>query len=206
MIEIVTMIWDPNRKSQSFSQMYTDEWVEKLRRGFQRNLSLPHRFVCYTDRERRLHPDIEQVMMNIDEPDYSCYLLPFERNVPMILCGLDTIVTAPVDHLAVHCIYNSMMVLPRDPYNKVQSCNGVALVPGNHRFVLDSWCGLTTDMEHLRTMPHLYSDDLYPGQIRSYKGSVRDEGMTSDTCIVYFHGDQKPHQLGHVDFVREHWF
>jgi hypothetical protein len=46
-------------------------------------------------------------------------------------------------------------------------------------------------------------DDLFPGQVRSYKGHVRQNGL-GDTRICYFHGELKPHQIDEP-WIREHW-
>jgi hypothetical protein len=52
MLHVVTLLWDANLHSQVFSRDYDESWVEKLYRGFARNLSEPFRFVVFTDRER----------------------------------------------------------------------------------------------------------------------------------------------------------
>jgi hypothetical protein len=48
-------------------------------------------------------------------------------------------------------------------------------------------------------------DDLFPGQVVSYKGEVKKHGLTDATRIVYFHGQDKPHELPHVGWIARHW-
>lgn len=202
MLTVATLLWRANRTSLSFSTMYDETWVEKLFRGFARNLMQPFRFVCYTDRERAFAEPIEQRQIRSAEPSYADCVQPFELNEPMILCGLDTIVTGNIDHLAAYCFEADTLALPRDPYQPERACNGVCLVPAGHAYVFDAWDG-ENDMIWMRQQEHVFIDDLFPGQVQSYKGAVLRKGL-GDSRIVYFHGEAKPHQLD-ARWVAEHW-
>lgn len=203
MITVATLLWSPNDKSLAFSTMYDEAWVERLYRGFARNLTRPFRFVCYVDRPRNFAEPIDQRQIASAKPGYADCIQPFEMGVPMILCGLDTIITGNIDHLADYCLTADRMALPRDPYHPSRSCNGVCLVPGGLERIASDHRG-QNDMEWLRGFPHTFIDDLFPGQVHSFKGAVRDRGL-GDSRIVYFHGQEKPHQLPHVAWVGEHW-
>lgn len=197
-----TLLWDANQHSQAFSAMYDETWVEKLYRGFARNTTQPFRFVCYVDRLRSFGWPIEQVQMKNPKPGYGDCIQPYELGEPMILVGLDTIITGNIDHLAEYCFTHRTIALPRDPYKPVQACNGVALVPAGHRHVWTDWRG-ENDMEHMRRRPHVFIDDEFPGHVVSYKGHVEKHGL-GDARIVYFHGRRKPHELGD-GWIKEHW-
>lgn len=121
----------------------------------------------------------------------------------MILVGLDTVVTGNCDHLVDYCYTAEHFALPRDPYNKAQACNGVALVPAKHGHIGHDHNG-ENDMEWVRKFPHNYIDDLFPGQVNSYKGHVESYGL-GDTRICYFHGMKKPHQLSREPWIKKHW-
>jgi hypothetical protein len=202
-LTVATLFWDANPASKSFSAMYTTEWVEKLYRGFARNLTRPFRFVCYSERERTFAEPIECIATLPARPTYIDCVAPYEIDGPMILVGLDTVVTGNIDHLAEHCETAHRIALPRDPYNKGQACNGVALIPaGWTQIARDPRAA--DDMAHVRRYPHDFIDDLFPGQVESFKGAVRDRGI-GDTRIVYFHGQEKPHQLPAGHPILEHW-
>lgn len=204
MLYVSTCLWDANEKSQPFSRGYTEEWVEKLYRGFHRNLNMPFRFICFTDKSREFSEDIFQLRLKSAKPDYGCFIEPFRLNVPMILVGLDTIVVGNIDHMADYCLNETMMALPRNPYQPDQSINGVALVPAGNRSIFDSWSG-ENDMEWLRRFPNKWIDDLWPGHAASLKAhKVRDVGL-KDARIIYFHGTPKPPSLTHLDWVKDHW-
>lgn len=122
----------------------------------------------------------------------------------MILVGLDTVVVGSIDHLAKYCLRDDVkLALPRDPYARERACNGVALIPAGQQYIYRNWKG-ENDMEWLRKQPHDFIDDLFPGQVVSYKGTVRKDGLGA-ARIVYFHGDQKPGQLKGVPWVEQHW-
>ena len=203
MIAIATLFWQANRYSQSFSSMYTPEWVEKLYRGFARNLTEPFRFVCFTDREYEFCEPIEQMRITSQMPSYADCVEPFRLDVPMILCGLDTVIVGNVDHLARYCLEADAIALPRDPFHKSRACNGVVLAPGGNAHVYTEWSG-ENDMEWMRKQEHVFIDDAFPGAVVSYKGEVMSAGLR-DARIVYFHGRSKPHELAHLDWIRERW-
>lgn len=204
MLTVCTLLWQPNAASRSFSTMYDEGWVEKLHRGFRRNLTIPFRFICFTDRRRKFaEPDIEQERIRAESPDYSTCIEPYRLGVPMVLVGLDTVVVGNCDKLAEYCLSASRPAFPVDPYRPQQVCNGVGLVPAGWQIVATSHRG-ENDMEWVRSFPHERIDSLFPGQVQSYKGAVKKRGL-GDTRICFFHGQEKPYQLSHVQFVQEHW-
>jgi hypothetical protein len=202
-LTVATLFWQANQASRDFSRCYDESWVEKLYRGFARHLSAPFRFVCYVDRDYVFCEPIEQRRISARVPDYSTCIEPYELGVPMILCGLDTMVTGNLDGLAAYCMTGTRLALPRDPYNKRQACNGVALIPAGHERVAATHSG-ENDMVWVRGFDHVFIDDLFPGQVESYKGGIMRQGL-GDARIVYFHGQKKPHQLYHKKLIQEHW-
>lgn len=205
MITVACCFWDSNQKSFHYSTMYNEAWVEKLYRGFARNLTLPFRFVCFTERARAFREPIEQKPLK-PEPDYAALIEPFKLNEPMILVGLDTIITGNIDHLAAYCLASNKVAVPRDPFYPDKLCNGVALVPsGMREKMYDAFPG-GNDMDWIRSHEADLNviDDIWPGQVVSYKAHAKNKGL-GDARIVYFHGEVKAHELGHVGWVRRHW-
>lgn len=202
-LTVATLFWQANAHSKSFSTMYTEEWVERLYRGFARNLTRPFRFVCFTDRARDFaEPIFEIVQPDLGEAGYGDCIRAYAIDGPMILVGLDTVVTGNCDALADYCFAADRQALPRDPYKRSRACNGVALVPTGWMQIAKEHRG-ENDMEWVRGYPHNFIDDVLPGQVASYKGAVRGRSLR-DERIVYFHGEQKPHQISDP-WVREHW-
>lgn len=204
MLRVATCLWDANKHSQDFSRCYSEEWVDKLYRGFARNLTAPFEFVLFSDRPRKFKEPIKQLPLVSKRLDYGSFTEPYKLNEPMILVGLDTIIVRNIDHMAEYCLKADKIALPRDPYKPERSINGVALVPAGHRKVFDDWRG-ENDMEWLRKFPWQPIDDEFPGQVLSCKAHrLRDIGI-GESRIVYFHGRPKPQDLTHLDWVRNNW-
>lgn len=204
MLIVASCLWQANEKSESFSRCYSEEWVEKLYRGFKRNLTEPFRFVLFTDRMREFSEPIEQLKLITKKPSYGCFIEPFRLDSPMILVGLDTIIVGNVDHFARYCKEGENVALPRDPYQPDRSINGVALIPRGNKRIFDWWRG-ENDMEWLRKFPWEPIDDLFPGQVLSLKAhDVRRKGLQG-AKIVYMHGNPKPNELTKLHWVQENW-
>lgn len=195
------MLWDANEHSRDFSRGYDETWVEKLYRGFERNLTVPFRFVCFIDWFRDFEEPIEQrLLRSYFKPDYGSCIEPFILNTPSIIVGLDTIVTGNVDHLADWCMTADKIALP-NPYGK-ESCNGVVLCPAGKRAIFDDWRG-ENDMEWLRRQSHETIDQIFASEVVSWKAHVRGKGLGA-ARIVYFHGVPKPDAVNEA-WVMEHW-
>lgn len=203
MLAVVTLLWAANEHSKDFSSMYDESWVERLYWGFERNLTREFEFICYVDRPREFTVPVTQVRLSAIRPDYGHCIEPYKLGRPMILVGLDTIVTGNIDHLADYCTEGGRFACPRDPYYPHQVCNGVALVPAGMERIGFEWRG-DNDMVWVRKYDPAVIDDLWPGQVVSYKGHVKQHGL-GDARMVYFHGQEKAHQLTLLDWVRQHW-
>lgn len=211
MLHVCCLFWDANGHSQFFSRCYSEEWVIRLYCGFKRHLTVPFRFICFTERDRNFEGfPIEQERIRAKNPTYAACIEPFRLGEPMILVGLDTLITGNIDHLAEYCTREKrtadewrMIALPRDPYDSQKECNGVVLAPAGKRAVYTAHRG-ENDMDWLNMHPHIVIDDEWPGHVKSFKGSVRDSGL-GDARIVYFHGVPKMHELGEHPLIIGHW-
>lgn len=204
MLQVATCLWDVNKHSLPGSRCYSEEWVNRLYRGFKRNLSLRFRFVVFTDKKRKFCEGVEQELLTAETPDYGSFTEPYRLDEPMILVGLDTVIVDNLDHFWNYCFTADKIALPRDPYKPEQSINAVALVPAGHRRIWDEWDG-QNDMEWLRQQDTAFIDDIWPGHLLSLKAhDVRRKGL-QEARIIYFHGRPKMHELGHLDWIKEHW-
>jgi hypothetical protein len=180
-----------------FSKCYTPEWVDKLYRGVLRNYKKDFRFVCLTDKEYKFEERIEQQPLWTTNWPTACQQLYGIEAERLLLLGLDTIITGNL-HAIFH--YNGVLAVPRDPYRTESPCNAVVLCPSR---IDIAHSPAESDMRVLDRYPKDWLDDLFPGQIKSYKVHVLKEGL-GDARIVYFHGEPKPHVLDDP-WVKEHW-
>jgi len=170
-------------------------WVDRLYRGVRRNYSRPFNLVCFTDqpydfaepvqtRDLRLPVDWNTVLL-------ECYAVPARR---LVVMGLDTVITGSLDELFA---WDGELAAPRDPNRPTKACTGVVLARGPVNVMGH------TDMVAIDRLRPRWLDDLFPGQVVSYKKHVKIRGL-GDARIVYFHGTEKPHEVD-APFIREHW-
>lgn len=202
MLTISTCFWRANRHSVPLSRCYEPHWVDRLAAGFRRNLTIPHQFIAFTDRDYEFGSGVEQFTTLGDEPDWSSMIAPFCLEGPMIVAGLDTVIVGSVDDLARYCFDADRIALPRSP-GQAHACNGICLVPPGQTGIYNRWSG-ENDMLWLREQPHHFIDDLFPGQVLSYRLQARPNGF-GDARVIYFHGRDKPHELTAEPFIQEHW-
>lgn len=209
MINIACAFWDANRLSKQFSRHYTEADVCALYRGFKKHLTQPFRFVCWSEKERDYaEPAIEQRSLAAETPSYGALTQCYELNEPTIMVGLDTVVVGNCDHIADYCLTAEKPAVPFDPFKPETVCNGVTLVPAGCDWLWTQYEG-QNDMDWIRDLWKAGRvttfDHLFPGQIVSFKASVRDTGLTPETRIVYFHGEHKMHELPHIGWIARHW-
>jgi hypothetical protein len=204
MINIVSLLWEANEHSHEFSRAYSNEWAAKLFNGFRRNLTVPHKFVLFTDMPRNLPKDIKQIVQpDLGTGGYADCVRPFALNEPMILLGLDSLIVGNVDKLARWCLDNpGKLALPKHPYEEY-SINGVQLWGGGNPDIYGKWTG-QNDMDWIRTFPHERIDELWPGKVVSYRAHVRPDGP-GKARIIYFHGRLKFNELLNDPFIKANW-
>jgi hypothetical protein len=196
-------------------------YVNKLHRSVGRNLSVPHRFLCFTN-----EPDgIECETRPHTSPSWmGCLPRLFQYSEESGLEGqvlsldIDLVIVGPLDDLATYrggfCV--------RSKFKKGQEWKADGDVIGFRaggfsrklweRFLDD--CHkveqLTRGMERV-WIRHLTKnkcdrwDKWWPEQIVSYKRHVRKSGGVPDGArIVSCHGRPRPHEIKE-SFIREHW-
>ena len=106
-LSIVTCLWSGNTMPNT-TVSYVADHVNRLYSAFQRNLTLPHRFICVTDMPAGIRSEVEIVPLWPDLRDLGrCYRRlkffdPAMRDVlgpRMVSVDLDTVVTGNLDHL-----------------------------------------------------------------------------------------------------------
>lgn len=205
MITIASLLWEKNEKSHEFSQAYDASWAQKLFNGFRRHLTVPARYVLYTDIRRNLPSNIEQVIQaDLGVNGYGDCVRPYEMNVPMILVGLDTLVVGNCDKFARWCLDNpGKLALPKHPF-ETYSINGVQFWGGHNPDIFGKWRG-ENDMDWMREQPHERIEKLWgPDKVVSYRAHVMPNGV-GKARIVYFHGRKKPNEMRNDPLIKAEW-
>ncbi len=195
-------------------------YVEGLHRMVRRHLTVPHRFVCFTDDEAAYAEGIElrglphgglkgwMNKLSLFKPDVFC---PSER---VVYFDLDSFIVGNIDFLADYQERFAMLgpffvnVAPifaglqsgvmawRGGFGATEIWAPFAAagfpntVGGDQRFINDLHLG----PERLQ--------QLFPGKFASYKGHCMD-GVPAGVAVVAFHGLPRPHQAG--GWARQVW-
>jgi hypothetical protein len=230
MLTVITGLFQMPQGRRWFTT-YDASWVDKLYRGFARNLSEEFRFVCLVDRDY----GFKEPMVNsvpFERPDLYFMALNeiYRPDLGIrhgLFVGLDTIITGNLDQMVSgHHIFT----VPRDPFQQGELCNAVVLFNDHaaskiwvaYQEKVDWWAakcrigqwagggGYPSEMMFLREVLNnnldAWIDDLYPGQVLSYKVHMKKRGKRDPgkARIIYFHGHPKPSDV-REPWVAEHW-
>jgi len=198
MLKVVTLLWDTGANRDNVPP-YEESWVCKLHDGIRRNLTLPYQFVLFTDRRRDLGGrDVLQVMLDRLPPSGASFIEPCRLDDPMILTGLDTVITGNLDDLAGYCLSAGMPALPRNPDHPAEIATTFALLPAGCGSLYHSYDG--NDPAWLTRRCKLI-DYLFPGQVIGLSSARH---LPADTRAVFFRG-ARPHDFAGAEWITRHW-
>ena len=185
------------------------EYANKLSRAVRRNLSLPYRFICFTDDDAGLLPDI--VARPLPHPGLIGLMnklalfnpTAFEFGERILWLDLDTIISGNIDEIAS---YAGKFAMIEDLYFPGRIASGVMAWQAGVEWksgapIWESYAdagypniegGDQVWIEACRPRVDILQD-LYPGQIASYKASGCQ--LAPQTRIVCFHGHPRPHHI-----------
>lgn len=219
MLTICTWLW---------GQKYGPDYVEKLKAGVARNLTLPHRFVCVTDRT-----DVSCGTIPLPDPELTnvrdgCWarLRMFDpewqarHDIDRLVClDLDLVVTGSLD--ALFSRLESFVILHGGHFNPCPFNGSVQLIDRGARSEI--WSRFTVkEAEAVATADGTWrgSDQTWISQVApdaagwthldgvySYlkPGWLTGDELPADARIVAFPGKKDPAQLMHLPWIRQHW-
>ena len=204
------------------------EYVNRLKYGVGRNLSIPHRFVCFSDRTGiGFAPGIEVIPLSTEEMDFRWNLTKMVAYKPdngltgrVLLFDLDVVVIGDLDEMAG---YDGQFITCEGAYHKGRP--GGSIIGFEAGWGKDElWMPLMANRKFYEAMtdgserkyfnmvlkskghPIDFWQDKYPGQVLSYKlhcegTSIRPNGAR----VVRFHGKPRPHEADKNNWVIREW-
>ena len=179
---------------------FGDNYVDALRAGVKRHLTIPHTFEC--------------AEMELGLPGFWNKLGLFRPGFltgPTLYLDLDVVVmgnldwaleaakAAPISMPWVHGRYDTWT-----PHAAVMTFSGedVSKVwPPSEQ----TMCSFQDDEQYLPVEFQPDMGRLPKGKVISYKWGVLMQDETKDASLVSFHGFPKPHQIKDEPLVRQHW-
>lgn len=189
---------------------YGDEYVNKLYYAVERNVTVPHKFYCFTDNPHGLKTGINiKALPNNNIQGWWQKLYLFSKDIGLsgriFYLDLDTVIVGNIDHFLVA---TQKFIVLRDLFTGfAKGVTGrdnvgsaiMAWDAGKHCHIWDSFAKKPTeivkslhphgDQKWIQTMEHrrAYWQDFFPGQVVSFKKDC-GKGLPSNTKIVCFHG------------------
>jgi hypothetical protein len=206
MIDVVCVLW---------GDKYSDDYVRILKASVARNTTIPHRFVCLSDRKIK---GVETLHLEGGLEGWWNKLMLFNSAIGfgnrIVYLDLDTVITGNIDFLLQYNgnfmgIENLGVAHPKDKmiYRGEFQSGVMAWDKEYASFIWPTFVhnksnlnGLAGDGEFLNAMFKTMNDDpdllqrLYPGKIQSFKYESYFTGDLDEVSIVCFHGDPRPHQ------------
>ena len=183
---------------------YPPIYVETLQAMVERNLTLPHEFICFTDCPENY--DCKTIKL----PDgYSSWWNKvcifqsglFGKDDKVLYLDLDIVITGNIDFLFEHEGFTAMKDYLHDAYN-----SSVMLLGYNPEIfeectqeVMESFVGDQDWITHKIPYRQYFSDEL----VRSYRHTC-SLGVPEGCRIVVFHGFPKPHEYP-ANWVGKFW-
>ncbi len=183
---------------------YTRHDVHKLWAMIERNITIPHRFVCFTDDADGMRCKTKAIPSGLE--GWWAKLSLFRHGLmdgKILYIDLDTLITGNLDFIDD---YKGDFAILRDFYRPDGYGSGVMLWNKPQPQVWDMWSkhkpyhplGDQGVMEDLVPGADRLQD-LWPGKFVSYKVDC-EAGIPSNAAVVCFHGHPKPD-----NFSQDHW-
>lgn len=190
--------------------IYDADWVAKLQRGVARHLSLPHRFVCYSD----VPVPCERVPLVHGWPGWWSKLEIFSAvdSDTTLYFDLDTVVTGSLDAIAA---FPHRFTMAHEFNRPELLCSTAMAWSGNWSFIPELFAeradeyayhydkvlpnsgriGDQAFIEDCVTDADTFRDLFGERSIASYKIHECQEAPPADAAAVAFHGNPKPHEI-----------
>lgn len=221
MTDLSVICWKWKPEGATYRSEFTGDHVNTLKRMVERNLSVPHRFICFTDDPEGIDEDIEIVKLwenpvecfgSHKKPNCFYRIKAFSKDFKDLVgdrflsLDLDTVITGNIDHLvnhgedfkiwgdtAVGTPYNgSCIYLKTGARSAVHDLFDPEISPGAGR--LKNYIGSDQAWIAIALGENEKKfNDEHDG-VYSFRNQIRGRcvSLPDNCCIVFFHGAYDP--------------
>ena len=218
-VDIVTFLWG------DWGDGLGERYVRTLQKAVEKNLDIPHRFICLSDREIdgiQTYPIYPPSKLGnlVKLAIYNDY---YQFNGRVMLMDLDMVVTGSLNEIASY----DGEIAARAAFRTREA----VWIPDGDMTILNLtssrqrqiWKYITNSISKIESrtqgaerkfykqfytkiFPQIdFIQELFPEQLQSYKqDGVRTSGLPKNARIVSFHGRPKPHQVADK-WVLKYW-
>lgn len=192
MLEVACIKW---------GEKYSSDYVNRLFNSVERNLTIAHDFVCYTDNPKGVLCQTKPLPDGLRGWWNKLYLFSLNKNI--LFFDLDCVITGELDTLAK---YHGFAIC-KDPWSKGYNSSVMKIKP-NMAYVWNQFLNVRPEdkmhgdqdwLNYCVKDARLFEDGL----CKSYKAHVQKDGL-GKARVVYFHGLPKQCQVKD-QFVLECW-
>lgn len=190
---------------------YDHHYVNRLYRAVEANLTIPHRFVCFTDDDAGIACPTKPLPAGYRKGWYSKLTLhrPGLLKPPVLYLDLDTLIVGSLDFVQY---YEGKFAILRDFYRPLGYGSGVMLWNAPQPQVWKRWLAQAQPEHPLGDQGWMEEcipnadrlQDVFPERFVSYKVHCQG-GLPRDASVVCFHGFPKPHDFPIGHWVEETW-
>jgi hypothetical protein len=190
------------------------EYVNRLFGAVRRHLSLSHRFICFTNSTEGIDPRIEILELNAPSwmgclPKISMFNPALGLTGQVLALDIDLIIVGSLDDIGSYrgdlCVRSKFK--PGEEWKADGDIIGFRVGSQRQHEIWEPFVKDPKMVERITGGRERYWyryvtkhkvdrwQDLYPGQIVSYKRHVRGKGLSPEARIVSCHGRPRPHEI-----------
>jgi|694.fasta_scaffold02514_8 hypothetical protein len=213
MLNVVCVLKAGRFEQAIYKDGYTPDDVLRLRNMVADNLTIPHRFICFSD----VDVPCERIPLKNNWPGWWSKVEIFSEvfDDTVIYIDLDTVIAGDISHFAD---YNHRFTMLRDFGSWNVPNSGLMAWKGDYSFLYKTFTeGVDKYMIEYNKAPRLgdqsfiserqkpydFWQEVFPDQVFSYKKHIMGKPKPADVRVVCFHGE--PKGSGSGGWVKEIW-
>ncbi len=226
-LNVICFMWYGDRWARG--QIDGADYVNRLARGVARHLTLPYRFICFTNDPEGIHTPktggtCHEIRSYVPLSTMGCLprlqmFSPEARLQGQVLCfDLDSIIVGSLNDLGSY--RGDFAVLSKGaPGQQWKAAGGIVGFNPESEIAREIWRTYSSNPRHVekvtggrerwwyREVTNNNCDrwqTMFPGQALSYKRKIRRRGgnLPKNVRVVYCHSKPRPHE---IDVRREPW-